>query len=280
MLLWALGWLCGTLIWSWYEIVKKLPVPAVFMGDMLFFLLPVALMGALAVLPHAKQYEGPLAFSWLDFLILLLFWIYLYAIAVIPWEFVSLNTPQYSRNFDLLYAVETALPVFGLIPMFLRAQGRWRSLYGMLFWASATFAVAVQVVNHALEQYILITRGSLIRSGNGHLHLYLHCRLGFRQQPAATRDRRQHPSGWRARLAAGHGGGNLAAVFRTMVLLGDDADWRQKLLARCNRRGAGRTASTGVSQETSSGVRTDPAVETDASELPGSEAFPRATDTN
>ena len=164
MLLWAVGWLCGTLIWSWYEIVLKLPVPDVFIGDMLFFLLPVALMSALAVLPHAKQYEGPLAFSWLDFLILLLFWIYLYAVAVIPWEFVSLNTPQYSRNFDLLYAVETALPVLALIPMFLRAQGRWRGLYGMLFWASATFAVAVQVVNRALTVHSYYS-GSLFDLG-------------------------------------------------------------------------------------------------------------------
>jgi signal transduction histidine kinase len=148
--LWAIGWLGGTLIWSWFEIVLRRPVPDVFLGDMLFFLLPVALMAALAVLPHVMQPEGRLAFSWLDSLLLLLFWAYLYVVAVIPWEYVRLNTSQYSRNYDLLHAVETALPVFALVPLYLGARGRWRSLYGMLFWGAATFAVAVLVINRAL----------------------------------------------------------------------------------------------------------------------------------
>lgn len=150
MSLWAGGWLCGTLIWSWFDIVAQHPVPDVFLGDMLFFLLPVALMAALAVCPHARQHDGPLSFTWLDFLLLLLFWIYLYTVAVIPWGYVDIDSPRYSHNFDLLYAVETAVPVLVLIRFFLRARGRWRRLYGMLLWGAATWAVAVQVVNHAL----------------------------------------------------------------------------------------------------------------------------------
>ena len=148
--LWATGWLGGTLIWSWFEIVLRRPIPDVFIGDMLFFLLPVALMAALAVIPHLMQHERRLAFGWLDSLLLLLFWGYLYAVAVIPWEYVRLNASHYSRNYDLLHAVETALPVLALVPLYLGARGRWRSLYGMLFWGAATFAVAVQVVNRAL----------------------------------------------------------------------------------------------------------------------------------
>lgn len=148
--LWAAGWLTGTLIWSWYEVVLQLPIPDLFLCDMLFFLLPVVLMGALAVLPHTLQHEGPLSFSWLDFLLLLLFWVYLYVVAVTPWQYVIPDIPNYSRNFDLLYAIEGSLPAFTLFVLWRRTEGNWRRFYGLLFLGTAIWSVSVPLENYAI----------------------------------------------------------------------------------------------------------------------------------
>ncbi len=148
--LWAAGWLTGTLIWSWYEVVLQLPIPDLFLCDMLFFLLPVVLMGALAVLPHTLQHEGPLSFSWLDFLLLLLFWAYLYVVAVTPWQYATPDIPNYSRNFDLLYAMEGSLPAFTLFVLWHRTVGEWRRFYGLLSLGTAIWSVSVPLENHAI----------------------------------------------------------------------------------------------------------------------------------
>lgn len=148
--LWAAGWLTGTLIWSWYEVVLQLPIPDLFLCDMLFFLLPVVLMGALAVLPHTLQHEGPLSFSWLDFLLLLLFWVYLYVVAVVPWQYVIPDIPNYSRNFDLLYAIEGSLPAFTLFVLWRRTGGNWGRFYGLLFLGTAIWSISVPLENYAI----------------------------------------------------------------------------------------------------------------------------------
>src|SRR5512146_2046173 len=54
----ALGsglWLAATLMWTWFEVVLRKPVPIPFVGDVLFFIHIVPMIGSLALRPHRES---------------------------------------------------------------------------------------------------------------------------------------------------------------------------------------------------------------------------------
>ena len=93
-LMMALGvasWFCYQGFWTYIEIFLKSEVPNPFVGDVVLVLHIVPMMAALAFQPHVEQDERTVRFSSLDFTLLLVWWLYLYVVAVIPWQYVSLN---------------------------------------------------------------------------------------------------------------------------------------------------------------------------------------------
>ena len=50
----------------------------------------------------------------LDFLLLLVWWVFLYAFVVFPSQYVSLNVAAYDRNYSSLYLVESGVLVLVL----------------------------------------------------------------------------------------------------------------------------------------------------------------------
>src|ERR1700746_3947159 len=69
-------WLITQLTWSYVEVVQKLDVPNPFYGDIILFVHVVPFMGALAMQPQAEL--GSRRFGLTDFMLLLVWWIYLY----------------------------------------------------------------------------------------------------------------------------------------------------------------------------------------------------------
>jgi signal transduction histidine kinase len=106
-------------------------------------------MAAVALRPHLSE-ARKLYFSTLNFLMLLVWWIYLYAFIVFPDEYVSLNVAVYSPHYDLLYLVENLalLCVLGLLAW--SVQGAWRKIYWNLFVASAIYTVSSEAMNTAI----------------------------------------------------------------------------------------------------------------------------------
>src|SRR5262244_3591931 len=81
-------WLIGQFEWTYYEVYKHQSVPVIYTGDIVFFLKGIPLMAALALQPHRQGGELQRRFGYLDFVLLLTWWMFLYAYVVFPWMYV------------------------------------------------------------------------------------------------------------------------------------------------------------------------------------------------
>ncbi len=83
-------WTANQAMWTFYEVVLGRALPDPFVGDVILFLHVVPLMAA-ALRPHRALEEHKLYSSTLNFLMLLVWWMFLYAFIVFPDEYVVLD---------------------------------------------------------------------------------------------------------------------------------------------------------------------------------------------
>ncbi|MBI3644660.1 MAG: hypothetical protein HY233_01650 [Acidobacteriales bacterium] len=143
-------WLTYQGMWNYFEVLKREEVPDPFSGDVVLFLHLVPMMAALALLPHLREEERDARIRMLDFALLLIWWVFLYVYAVIPWQTVHVDEAAYSSNFNHTYLAEKLVLLLALIFLAYHAQGGWRSLYGQLLGASALYASTSYVANYAI----------------------------------------------------------------------------------------------------------------------------------
>jgi signal transduction histidine kinase len=146
----ALGctiWLAAQMVWTYEELVLHLKAPGPFAGDMIFFLHTIPLMAALALQPHARRLWKTLRYGYLDLLLLALWWIFLYAYIVTPWQLVSPNAQIYGEKFSQIYLIEDLIFLMGLVVLCLRTKSGWRSVYLNLFGAAFLYTLANLVIS-------------------------------------------------------------------------------------------------------------------------------------
>src|SRR5712692_7685959 len=151
----ALGcsfWMVGQLEWTYVEAYQHQRLPDFFRGDIIFFLHTVPMIAALALRPHARRPGRNLRFGYLDFTLLLLWWLYLYLFVVIPWQYVMPDAAIYGHNYNLLYAMENMVFVIGLGIFALSAKGPWRVVYANLFGAASIYTMSSLLINVAIDQ--------------------------------------------------------------------------------------------------------------------------------
>src|SRR5208282_1396684 len=110
--LFAMGlafWLVGQFTWTYFEVILRKDVPNPFIGDVVLFLHPVPMMGALALRPHDRRDDLKMHLGYVDFALLLLWWVYLYVFVVIPWQYLAPDVAKYGVAFDSLEGVENLL---------------------------------------------------------------------------------------------------------------------------------------------------------------------------
>ena len=145
--------------WTWIEVVLGRPVPDPFPGDIVLFLHVVPLMAAVAIRPHqANEREGMLP-SALNVLILLVWWVVVYAFFVFPEEYIVTNIPVYNLRWALLYFVEGVILIAVSAWAFFASTGPWRQLYRNIFLASALYTFSSEAMN------VVIARGSYKTGG-------------------------------------------------------------------------------------------------------------------
>ena len=144
-------WLSAQAAWTYYEVIVRQEVPNPFSADVILFLHIVPMMAALAVLPHLSQREKGTRFTSLDFVLLLIWWLYLYGFVVIAWQFDYLNLEMYGNSFDALYALEHLVLLACLLLIRRRSSGRWESLFAQLFWASLVYAISSILASVAID---------------------------------------------------------------------------------------------------------------------------------
>ena len=144
-------WLIGQAVWTYFEVVLRQDVPNPFMGDVILFLHPVPMIGALALKPHDQRDDLNVHIGYIDFSLLLVWWVYLYLFAVIPWQFVAPDVHSYGVTYDYLSGIENAVLVAGLAVLMSRTTGPWRKVYMHLFGAALAYGASSVLINVAID---------------------------------------------------------------------------------------------------------------------------------
>jgi len=153
-------WLAYQLLWTYFEVFLRTDVPNPFAGDVVLFLHFVPMMAALALEPNLNRDDRSLRLGSLDFTLLLLWWLYLYLFAVIPWQYVNTNASIYSDNLNLLYLAEKFVFLGGVAWIYLRSREKRRTVYAHLFGACLTYSLSSYLANWALARGVYYS-GSL-----------------------------------------------------------------------------------------------------------------------
>jgi len=138
--------------WLGYEVISGREPPNPFWADIPVLLQPVPMMAAAALRPGSRQREQKFLLSTLNFLILLLWWVYLYMYLVFPNEYVLMDQSVYNIYSSSFFVVEFAVLMAVLGGMALVAEGAWRKIYWQLFGASALYLLSYQWLNSALNR--------------------------------------------------------------------------------------------------------------------------------
>jgi signal transduction histidine kinase len=153
-------WFAYQFVWIYFELWLRTDVPDLCAGDIILFLHIVPLMAALALRPHAPQDEYAARLRRLDFALMMVWWIYLYVLIVIPWQYVVPNIPAYNNDLNSLYLIEKAAFLITLLLAWLGSKGGWRILYANLFGASLTYTASSHIANWAIGRHLYYS-GSL-----------------------------------------------------------------------------------------------------------------------
>src|SRR6202023_4005571 len=153
-------WMIGQFEWTYYEVYQHQSMPTINGGDVIFFLKGIPIMAALALQPHRKRGEVRLQFGYLNFVLLLTWWMFVYAFVVFPWMYAMPSEPQYNYNYDMVTNVQNMVIVIGLGVLWLKAKGAWRVVYANLFGGAAMYMLSSLTINVAISAHKYAT-GSL-----------------------------------------------------------------------------------------------------------------------
>src|SRR5215475_3518449 len=140
-------WMIGQFQWTYYEVYLHQTLPDLYPGDIIFFLRGVPLMAALALRPHLKRSEMQLRFGYLDFVLLLSWWVFLYAFVVLPWMYAEPSLGQYNFTYDVVTNIQNVIAVGGFGVLWLQSKGAWRNVYANLFCADALYMLSSLTIN-------------------------------------------------------------------------------------------------------------------------------------
>ncbi len=147
-------WLSYQVLWCYFEVLLRRDVPTPFGGDVVLFLHLVPMIAALAIQPHTQQDNRTSRLGLLDFAMLLIWWLYLYLVTVIPWQYVHTDPTLYEHNLNIAYLIEKFAFLAGLAVLWLRSQGFWRVVYASWFGCTLTYGLSSYLANWAIEREV------------------------------------------------------------------------------------------------------------------------------
>lgn len=143
-------WACNEAAWVYCEVLRHISFPDPSIMDVFLFLHLVPMIAAVGLRPHRSEAGQKFRVGALDFLMLVVWWVLLYAFVVFPSQYVSVNVAEYDRNFGPLYMFESGVLVLVLGISARGASAGWRTVYLNLMAASAIYALDSQAVNLGL----------------------------------------------------------------------------------------------------------------------------------
>ena len=148
----ALGfscWVTNQAAWTVWETVLHRQVPDPFVFDIVLFFHAVPMFAAVGWRPDLQNKEGKVLLSLLNFLMLLGWWIFLYAFIVFPQQYVNLNVVKYNVYYDRLYGAEHIFLIAILGIAVFTSSGHWRRLYSHYLGAFCVYGVNSQLLDRA-----------------------------------------------------------------------------------------------------------------------------------
>ncbi len=155
MAMWCFNQVC----WAWFEMVLRKPLPDPFLGDIVLFLHVVPIMAAVAIRPRKADEREWMLPSTLNVLILVVWWVVVYAFCVFPEEYIVTDVAAYTPRWDLLYLVEGVILIAVSSSAFFTSSGSWRVLYRNIFAASVLYTFASEAINSAIARGAYKTGG-------------------------------------------------------------------------------------------------------------------------
>ena len=145
-------WMVGQFQWTYYEVYLGQSSPVMYFGDAVFFLSGIPVMAALALRPHYRRGDIRLRFGYLDFVLLLMWWAFVYVYFVMPWVYASPSLGQYNFSYSLLRNLQNTV-IVGLLGLFwLRSRGPWRRIYAHLFGAATMYMLSSLTLNVLIDE--------------------------------------------------------------------------------------------------------------------------------
>jgi PAS domain S-box-containing protein len=132
--------------WVYSEVLHRRLFDSAQLAQPLFLHI-VPLMAAAATCPHWKQSGPKLYRTTLNFLLLLFFWVFLYAYFVFP--YVSVDVSVFNQRFAAVYIAENLALLIALAVVVSRAPSPWKSIYWHFLGASFLYTVASLGLNFA-----------------------------------------------------------------------------------------------------------------------------------
>jgi diguanylate cyclase (GGDEF)-like protein len=145
-------WLIDQCAWLVYDVILRKPLPEMFPGDVILFLAGVPMLAGLLLRPHLEPSQHSVRLGILDFLQLMLWWVFFYVYLVMCWQYISINATLYNRNYDRLYLIEVFVLVAVLALLLRQSRGAWKRFYACFLGAVVFNSIAVIAENSAIEQ--------------------------------------------------------------------------------------------------------------------------------
>lgn len=144
-------WACDSAAWNYYEVLRQAPVPREWFMNVILFLHLVPMIAAVGLRPHRAEREPRFRGGTLEFLLLLVWWLFLYAFIVFPPQYISPDPALYGRNSAVLYLADTGVLVLVLGIAARGSTAGWRLIYLNLMGASVLYALDSQGVSIAMD---------------------------------------------------------------------------------------------------------------------------------
>jgi signal transduction histidine kinase len=164
----ALGsslWLAGQAIWTYIVVYQHRHTPYLFNGshfniDVIFYLHAIPMIAALGLRPDKQRHDNGNSYRYVDFGLILCWWLYLYVFAVIPWQYVAADSQRYVRTFSAIALLQNLVFVGGAAALCVQARGYWRKVYAHLAGARAIYVIRLLAIQMVAGRGTY-TRGSL-----------------------------------------------------------------------------------------------------------------------
>src|SRR5215472_384718 len=138
--------------WFYYDTLKQYSKPTPVIGDTLFLLAHVFFLSAFVMRPHSASAGRDIRLRNLDFALLTLWWLALFGYFALPWQAVIQDFSKYNPAFYLLALIQHLMIITGLVFVWKRNQGLWRTFYLSFIFIFALAAGANLLLSVAINR--------------------------------------------------------------------------------------------------------------------------------